>query len=173
MGILGPNGRGVYDHYELNSERLFYAGTLAKAFGGFGGIVPGNQAYIQQLRQGDTVNGGSYFAAAAAASLAGIRWVKRHPEARTQLRHNARYLKMKLRNLGLLVEDNDIPMASWTQGNAEAMRKIQQALLNRRIAIQYCHYVGTGNEGVLRAVVFSTHTEAQIDQLIDNLEAFL
>jgi len=173
LGILGPNGRGVYDHYGLSSERLHYGGTLAKAFGGFGGIVPGNQTYIQQLRLGDTINGGSYFAAAAAASLAGIRWVRRHPEARLQLQHNARYLKTRLRALGLTVEDNDTPMASWTQGSAETMRKIQQELLNRQIAIQYCHYVGTGSEGVLRAVVFSTHTEAQIDQLLDNLQTFL
>ena len=29
VGILGPNGRGVYDHFGLSGEHLFFGGTLA------------------------------------------------------------------------------------------------------------------------------------------------
>ncbi len=53
------------------------------------------------------------------------------------------------------------------------MKKIQRELMKRHIAIQYCHYMGTGKEGVLRVVVFSTHTEAQIDRLTETLGEFL
>ncbi len=173
MGILGSNGRGIYDHYDLSSERLFYGGTLAKAFGAFGGIVPGNRKFIGKLREGDTLNGGSYFAAAVAASLAGIRWVGQHPEARQTLWRNARYLKTKLQELGLPVENSHIPIVSWTLDSADNMKKIQQELMNRNIAIQYSHYIGSGKKGVLRVVVFSTHTETQIDSLTETLGALL
>lgn len=173
MGILGSSGRGIYDHFDLNSERLFFGGTLAKAFGGFGGIVPGSHEFIGKLRQGDTLNGGSYFAAAVAASLAGIRWVANHPEARQKLWHNACYLKCRLQELGLPVENNHIPIVSWTLDNADRMQKVQQALMQRHIAIQYSRYVGTGDEGVLRTVVFSTHTESQIDRLTEALDELL
>ena len=173
LGILGPNGRGVYDHYELSSERLFYGGTLAKAFGGFGGIVPGKGRFVGKLREGDTLNGGSYFAAAVASSLAGIRWVGQHPQARQTLWHNARYLKSKLQELGLPVENNHVPIVSWTLDTADGMKKVQKELMNRNILIQYCHYIGTGKEGVLRAVVFSTHTESQINRLTEALNTLL
>ena len=173
VGILGPHGRGVYDHYELSSERLFYGGTLAKAFGGFGGIVPGNRKFVGKLREGDTLNGGSYSTAGVASSLAGIRWVSQHPEVRQALWHNARYLKTKLDDLGLPVENNHIPIVSWTLDGADEMKKVQQELMKRNIAIQYCHYIGAGKEGVLRAVVFSTHTESQIDKLAEALKTLL
>ena len=173
MGILGSNGRGIYDHYDLNSERLFYGGTLAKAFGGFGGIVPGNHKFIGKLRVGDTLNGGSYSTAGVASSLAGIRWVSRHPEARQKLWHNARYLKTRLQELGLPVENNQVPIVSWALESVEEMKKVQQELMRRNIAIQYSQYIGTGKEGVLRAVVFSTHTESQIDKLAETLGTLL
>jgi len=173
MGILGANGRGVCEHYDLRSERLFYGGTLAKAFGGFGGVVPGNRQFIGKLREGDTLNGGSYFAAAVGASLAGIRWVGQHPEARQRLWHNALYLKTRLQELGLPVESNHIPIVAWTLDTADDMKEIQQELMKRHIAIQYSHYIGAGNEGVLRAVVFSTHTEDQIDSLAETLGTLL
>ena len=173
VGILGSNGRGVYDHYELSSERLFYGGTLAKAFGGFGGIVPGSRKFIGKLREGDTLNGGSYSTAGVASSLAGIRWVGQHPEARQALWHNARYLKIRLQKLGLVVEDNHIPIVSWVLDSADEMKKVQQELMKQHIAIQYSHYIGAGKKGVLRAVVFSTHTEAQIDKLAETLDTLL
>jgi len=173
LGILGPNGRGVYDHYHLNSPRLFFGGTFAKAFGGFGGIIPGNKEYINHLRQGATINSGSYFAPAVAASLAGLRKVNNHPEYRQQLRDNALYLKSKLKGLGLAVVDNDLPIVSWTQGSASNMQLIQQNMLKYKIAIQYCHYVGAGDEGILRAVVFSTHSKDHIDQLVKKLKSFI
>jgi len=42
-------------------------------------------------------------------------------------------------------------------------------LLERGIAIQHSHYAGVGAEGVLRAVVFSTHSPEQIQRLIEEL----
>ena len=50
------------------------------------------------------------------------------------------------------------------------MKKVQHELFNRGLAIQYMQYVGAGTEGVLRVVVFSTHTSEQIDRLLFELE---
>ncbi len=41
--------------------------------------------------------------------------------------------------------------------------------MERGIAIQYTHYPGAGADGVLRMVVFSTHTDEQISRLIEEL----
>src|SRR5262249_40897863 len=51
VGVLGPNGRGTFDHFGLwqhvnggpacDGIALSMCGTLAKALGGFGGIIPG------------------------------------------------------------------------------------------------------------------------------------
>ncbi|MCP4273683.1 MAG: aminotransferase class I/II-fold pyridoxal phosphate-dependent enzyme [Gammaproteobacteria bacterium] len=82
-------------------------------------------------------------------------------------------MKSKLRRIGLTVENNDLPIVSWTVGDATVMSNIQKALFKQKIAPQYCHYIGTGEQGVLRAVVFSTHTEEQIDFFVDHLKSLL
>ena len=46
IGVLGGNGRGTYEHYGLQSERLYFGGTLSKAVGAHGGIIPGKQEFI-------------------------------------------------------------------------------------------------------------------------------
>ncbi len=53
-----------------------------------------------------------------------------------------------------------------TLDSAERMKKAQAALLERGVAVAYLKYVGAPAGGVLRATVFSTHTEAHIDKLL-------
>jgi 7-keto-8-aminopelargonate synthetase-like enzyme len=169
-GIVGPNGKGTYDFYNLNSDRLFFGSTLSKAFGGFGGIIPGNYDFIKQVRCGNVLNGGSQpTSAATAASLKGLDIVMANPEMRESLWKNALFLKKGLRSLGIQTEDNYLPMAAFSIGSEADMKNIHNKLLKRGIFIQYSKYIGAGREGVLRMVVFSTHRKAQIQYLIDQL----
>jgi 7-keto-8-aminopelargonate synthetase-like enzyme len=170
VGILGPRGRGTYDHYGLAGERLLFGGTLSKAFGGFGGVIPGSKAFI------DSVRGGPVMIAAsappspvAAATLAGIGRVGSHPELRERIWANARQLKQGIQGLGFEVEATDVPIVAIALNGAEEMQRVHRELMARGIAIQYTHYRGADAEGVLRIVVFSAHTEAQIARLIEEL----
>jgi 7-keto-8-aminopelargonate synthetase-like enzyme len=170
VGILGPHGRGTYDHYGLAGERLLFGGTLSKAFGGFGGIVPGPKAFIDRVRSGPVMIAASAPPSpVAAATLAGIERVQSHPEWRERIWANARQLKQGIRGLGFEVEDTDVPIAAFALDSAAEMQRAHHELMERGIAIQYSHYQGAGADGVLRVVVFSTHTEAQIARLIEEL----
>jgi 7-keto-8-aminopelargonate synthetase-like enzyme len=51
------------------------------------------------------------------------------------------------------------------------MDRVHQGLMERGICIQRAHYVGVETEGVLRVVVFATHTNEQIDRLLAALKA--
>ncbi len=170
MGILGHDGRGIYDHFGLTGDRLLSGGTLAKAFGGFGGVIPGSADFIKRVMGGQVMSGASAVPPPlAAATLAGIERVAANPQWRERLWANGRLLKKGIRSLGFEVEDSDVPIAAFRFGNSESMKQVHQELLGRGIAIQHTHYAGVGAEGVLRAVVFSTHTAEQIQRLIDEL----
>ena len=173
-GILGPNGRGTYEHYNLKSERLFWGSTLSKAFGGFGGIIPGNKKFIENVRSGYVMNGGSQpVNAAAAASLKGLEIVMANPEIRKNLLDNAQFLKKGLTSLGIQTEDNPLPIAAFSTGTLSEMNDLHNKLLKKKIFIQFTKYIGAGSEGALRMVVFSTHTKTQIQYLIDTLKTIL
>jgi 8-amino-7-oxononanoate synthase len=172
VGVLGPNGRGTIDHYGLKSDRLYFAGTLSKAFGGHGGFIPASKKFISHIRQ----NVGAYSGAsptpipAAAASAKGIDLVKSHPEWREKLRRNTAMAKNGLRKLGFDVNDSPMPIVTWTLKSAGDMKAFQKELMNRGIALPYIHYVGAPAGGVLRATIFSAHTEAQIQRLLDEIK---
>ncbi|NOU58350.1 aminotransferase class I/II-fold pyridoxal phosphate-dependent enzyme [Marinifilum caeruleilacunae] len=174
VGIIGEHGRGTYDYHKLKSERLYMGATLSKAFGAYGGFVPGSEEFIYHVKHGHIVDGAtSPVSAAAGAALKGLQLVSDHPEWRDTIRANAMRLKNGLRQLGIEVENNDFPVTSFKIGNAEQMQAIHAEVLKRNIYIQYTKYIGAGPEGVLRTVMFSTHSNEQIDLLLDNLKEII
>lgn len=174
VGVLGARGRGTYEHYGLASDRLLFGGTLSKAFGSFGGIIPGGAPFIQAIRAGHVMNGAtSPTSSAAAWALASIELLAQHPEWRAQLQDNVRRLKAGLRQMGVAIDESPVPIAAWTLSSPEQMDRIQKTLMDRGICIQRAYYPGAGAGGVLRVTVFSSHTSAQIDRLLGELRKLL
>lgn len=174
LGILGNNGRGTYEHYGLTSERFYFGGTFSKAFGGFGGVIPGNKKFIDEIKNNQIQNGATPPpSSAAAASLTGLRLVKSKPELRLRLWENAKRLKTGLREMGIEVENTNVPIVAWTMISKSDMQKIQKELMKRSIVIQYIQYIGAGENGALRIVVFSSHTSEQIDNLLHELKKII
>jgi len=172
VGVLGPNGRGTVDHFGLKSDRIFFAGTLSKAFGGHGGFIPATKKFITHIRQDVGVYSGASPTPtpAAAASAKGIDLVKAHPEWRDKLRRNTAQAKEGLRKMGFDVNDSPMPIVTWTYKTGADMIKLQKALLDRGIALPYTKYVGAPAGGVLRATIFSAHSETQIQRLLDEIK---
>ena len=174
VGILGKNGRGTYEHLGLSSPRLFMGATLSKAFGAYGGIIPGSAAFVKKLKTGNVFTGSSSpMHAAVAAGIKGIEIVKENPQMREKLWENALYLKKQLSTIGIQTDHSPLPIASFSIGNLHTMTKIHQTLMAEGIYIQFTNYRGSGNGGILRIVVFSTHTKQQIDFLTQKLENVL
>lgn len=176
VGVLGRRGRGTCEHFGLElSDDLIMSGTLSKAFGGYGGFIPASPDIIQKLKRGAGVYGGASAVPApmAAASLTGLDLLRRHPEWRTKLRHNVARLKKGLRKLGVDAGDSPVPIATWTLASAEEMRRVQRELFARGIALACINYVGAPQGGVLRASIFSAHTDEHIDRLLAALKELL
>jgi len=173
-GVIGENGRGSIEYHHIQSDHFYMGSTLSKAFGGFGGIIPGNTGFVEEVRKGPVMNGASTAPApAVAAGLKGLSLLMDHPEMRQKLWQNARRLKSGLKKIGFETEDTSVPIAAWTLKNEDEMKRVQCQLMDRGISIQFTHYIGAGPNGVLRAVVFSTHTEAQIDHLLSELNKLI
>ena len=75
-----------------------------------------------------------------------------------------------MKKLGFDVGDTPVPIVAWSHGTEERMKKVQKELLDRGIAVAYLKYVGAPKGGLLRASIFSAHTGAQIDGLLEALK---
>ncbi len=188
VGVLGDHGRGTFEHAGLfdrganvkpthdNSPQLLFCGTLSKAIGGFGGIIPGSSAFIEQLKKTSNYYRGASAppVPAAAATARALQLVIAEPAMRTRLWDNVRTLKSGLRDLGLHTDDTPVPIICLSIGTADNMRRIQTELMQRGIVIAHmATYSGLGPEGALRIAVFATHTDEMISQLLGELGSLL
>jgi 8-amino-7-oxononanoate synthase len=174
LGVLGRQGRGTYDHYGLGSERLYSGSTLSKAMGAHGGIIAGKEEFILAIRAGHIVNGANAsVSAAAAAAVTGIRLMTAQPNLCQQLWQNASQLKSGLKAMGFDQDNTPVPIAAWVLKTAKEMDQIQAEMMKRGIAIQRTEYVGSGPNGVLRAVVFANHRPEQISHMLSELKSLV
>jgi 8-amino-7-oxononanoate synthase len=186
FGVLGSNGRGSLDEAGLwdyvntdelvDGVRLYVCGTLAKAIGGFGGIIPGTKDIVARIRSASHYfDGASAPASAVAGSTArALEIVMREPELRERLRANSLELRERLRSLGLVAPDGVTAHFGVGIGDAKNMIRIHQALKSRNIMLPYIEaYAGVPEEGLFRFAVFANHTKAQIDRLVSELQSVL
>jgi 7-keto-8-aminopelargonate synthetase-like enzyme len=155
---------------------LHVCGTLAKALGGFGGIIPGTREFVARARTASHYfDGASAPASAEAGATAkALEIVMREPGLRLQLRENTLRLRRGLSSMGLAVPEGATANFGISVGNAQNMRGIHEALKARGIMLPYVTaYTGVPPEGLLRFAVFANHSAAQIDRLLAELRALL
>jgi 8-amino-7-oxononanoate synthase len=187
LGVLGEQGRGTWEHFgwwgaPINSGRatdgvvLSMAGTLAKALGGFGGIVPGSAGLQERVRGASHYYDGASApsSADAGASAAALALIRRRPELRQQLRANITRLRTRLRALGLAVDDGPAANFSVVIGDAANMCRLHQQLKMAGFLVPYVSaYAGLGTQGAMRFAVCALHTPAMIEDLVATLKSLV
>lgn len=184
FGILGPNGRGLAEHLapDLAINRaeppadppaVYVGGTLSKALGGYGGIIAGEEAFIDRLRRGSHLFAGASAlpGPVAAASSTALRIARTEPQLRHNLHANVRHFRAALARSGLPVDTaSPSPIIALELGSAAHMQQVHQSLRDRGILVPYLPtYTGIGPAGALRVAVFASHTTQMLDRLVDDL----
>lgn len=199
IGVLGASGRGTLEHAGLmggndnndggavnavhplgpcasSGPGVFFCGTLSKAIGGFGGILPGSQSFIEGVKKTSRYYSGASAPPipAAAATAKALEIVRADPGLRRRLWENVGQVKSGLRRHGLSVDDTPVPILGLEIGTGANMQRLQESLKERGILIAYmAAYSGLGPEGALRLAVFATHTDAMIRRLLEELARVL
>ena len=184
FGVIGPAGRGSLDVIGLWSTvnrlsatgqgvRLFACGTLGKALGGYGGIVPCDLALEARIHERSNVYRGAAPPAAptAAASARALALACTEPERRRRLASNVAYMKQGLARLGVEVSGSCAPICALRGFRGWPPDKLHDWLINCGIYAPLVRgYGGAGGEGVLRIALFSGHDAAHMDALLAALD---
>ena len=111
-GVLGREGRGSVDHFDLHGRVAFQVGTLSKAVGVLGGYVAGSQVLRDLLTQRARpfLFSTSHPPAVAAACLEAIRVMEEEPELLDRLWANTRRFKAELSRLGFDTGASETPI---------------------------------------------------------------
>jgi glycine C-acetyltransferase len=169
-GVLGRNGRGTVDHFDLHGRVDIQVGTLSKAVGVMGGYIAGRQHLKDYLTQRcrTLLFSTSQPPAVAAACIAAIDVLENEPERIERLWANTRFFKAGLQDLGFDTGISETPITPVMAGDEDKAQKLAAGLFERGVFATSVVYptVPLGKARV-RTIVTSEHTGDDLQTCLD------
>ena len=171
-GVLGRDGRGTVDHFDVHGRVAIQVGTLSKAVGVLGGYVAGSAALRDLLTQRARpfLFSTSHPPAVAAACIEALAVMSDEPELLERLWANTRRFKAELARLGFDTGVSETPITPVIVGEAAAAIRFSDRLFEAGIFATSVVYPTVALDGArLRTIVTAAHTDEHLDRA---LEAF-
>jgi len=172
-GVLGRNGRGTIDHFDMHGRVDVQVGTLSKAVGVMGGYIAGRQHLKDFLTQRcrPLLFSTSQPPAVAAACIAAIDVLEGEPERIERLWDNTRFFKSALKDLGFDTGISETPITPVMAGDEAKAQQLAARLFEEGIFATSVVYptVPLGKARV-RTIVTSEHSRDDLQTCIDAFE---
>ncbi len=172
-GVLGENGRGTVDHFNLHGRVDFIIGTLSKGIGVIGGYVAGNKTMKEWLlhRGRPALFSTALPPSSVAAIIEAFNILEETTEYSDRLWDNARYFKEKLSKLGFNTGKSETPITPVIVGDENLAMKLSKELLSEGVFVSAIVFptVPKGTER-LRCMISANHTKEHLDKAISVLE---
>ena len=176
-GVLGRNGRGTIDHFNLHGRVDIQVGTLSKAIGALGGYVCGSRDLIDFLyhRARPFLFSTSHPPSVAATCIAAFEVLENEPERIDRLWNNTRFWKKELALLGFDIGGkttpaSETPITPILIGDGKLTMDFSRELFKEGV-------MGTGityptvpeGKARVRTIMTATHTKEELQQALEVL----
>ena len=136
-GVLGRNGHGTAEHFDLHGQIDIVAGTFSKALGAVGGFVGSKREVIDFI---ELACRPYMFTAAAPTSVVAsvlkvLEIADAEPERRHRLWENALWFQGELRSAGFRVPDTQAPITPLIVGDDERTIRLAAQLEHEGIFV--------------------------------------
>jgi glycine C-acetyltransferase len=169
-GVVGREGRGTVDHFNLHGRVHIQVGTLSKAFAGLGGYVAGSRALIDYLmhKARPLLFSTSHPPSVAASALAAVRLVQDQPEVIARLWHNTRVFKEGLRRLGFDTGQSETPITPVITGDERRAMDLSDRLFEDGVfALGIVFPTVPRGRARVRTIVTAAHTDDHLERALD------
>jgi glycine C-acetyltransferase len=172
-GVLGRNGRGSIDHFDLTGRVHVQVGTLSKAIGVLGGYVAG-PAVLRTLlehRARPFLFSTSQPPAVAAACLAAIDVLEAEPELIERLWENTRFFKAGLGRLGFDIGSSETPITPVIVGSGAMAMKLSDRLFEEGVFAQGIGFPTVPDDrSRVRTIVTAEHSREELETCLAAFE---
>jgi glycine C-acetyltransferase len=177
-GVLGRNGRGTVDHFNLHGRVDIQVGTLSKAIGALGGYVCGSRDLIDFLyhRARPFLFSTSHPPSVAATSIAAFEVLENEPERIEKLWENTRFWKKELALAGFDIGGkttprSETPITPIIIGEGKLTMDFSRELFKEGV-------LGTGitfptvpeGKARIRTIMTSSHTKEELEEALEVLK---
>lgn len=172
-GVLGDNGRGTVNHFNLDGRVHIQVGTLSKAIGVLGGYVASTQTLRDYLihKGRPFLFSTSHPPAVTAANDAAIDVLLNEPELIDKLWDNTRFFKEGLQKLGFDTGISETPVTPVMVGDDALTHRFSDALFEEGVFAQGIVFptVPRG-KGRIRTIVTAEHSKEELTSALDAFE---
>ena len=176
-GVLGRNGRGTVDHFNVHGRVDIQVGTLSKAIGALGGYVCGSRDLIEFLyhRARPFLFSTSHPPSVAATCIAAFEVLEKEPQRIEKLWENTRFWKKELALLGFDIGGkttpaSETPITPIIIGDGKRTMEFSRELFKEGV-------LGTGitfptvpeGKARIRTIMTATHKRDELDRALNVL----
>lgn len=172
-GVLGKNGRGTPEHFQLDGKPgIFQTETMSKALGAYGGFIASSAQLIDKIRKDSSIYIGSTALPApiVAAGTGALKILKQSPGLRLKLLTNAEYLQNEIIKMGFSTTHDNTPIIPVFFNSENDAKGLSQFLHDNYIIAPYITYPVKMDKYLVRMTVSAIHNDEQIDTLLKLLK---
>jgi 8-amino-7-oxononanoate synthase len=175
LGVMGDQGKGLTNYYDLEDEIDIYIGTFSKSLGSIGGFVSGNSRVMEYIRH--KASAFIFTAALPPASVAGVTTALEIMDAETErlerLRENTAYIKKGFFDIGYQVNNNQVPIVPIKIGDEALTLFLNQLLFNDGIfaSVAVSPVVPPLN-AMIRTSYTASHSREDLDTILSSFKKF-
>ncbi|WP_079529918.1 glycine C-acetyltransferase [Halobacillus hunanensis] len=172
-GVLGDNGRGTVNHFNLDGRVHIQVGTLSKAIGVLGGYVASTKTLREYLihKGRPFLFSTSHPPAVTAANDAAIDVLLEEPELIEKLWDNTKFFKDGLQKLGFDTGISETPVTPVMIGDDALTHKFSDELFEEGVFAQGIVFptVQRG-KGRIRTIVTAEHSKEELQEALTAFE---
>jgi 8-amino-7-oxononanoate synthase len=173
IGVLGENGRGTAEYFNLEDEVDIVMGTFSKSFASIGGFIASSERVINYIRHFSRalIFSASPPPAAVAACLAALDIIESEPERRERLWEITRRMHKEFKDLGFNIGNSQTPIIPIYIGEDIKTFQFWKMLSDEGIFTNpiISPAVSPGSQ-LLRTSYTATHTDEQLDRVLEVFE---
>ena len=170
LGILGKNGRGTAEYFDLEDEVDVIAGTFSKSLASLGGYCAGDRKIIDFIRHNSRpfIFSASIQPSSIAAVRKSLEIIKNEPERRENLLAIADYMRNVLKSRGIKIRESNTPIIPIYTYEPELTLKACKMLFDRGVYVNPVLPPATPpGECLIRTSYTATHTRELMDEAAD------
>ena len=173
LGVMGEQGKGVANYFNLEDEIDLYMGTFSKSLGSIGGFISSKSKVTEYIRH--KASAFIFTAALPPASVAGVTAgldiMINEPERMNLLRDNTAYIKRGFFDMGFQVNNNSIPIVPIKIGEEALTLYLNRLLFDEGIfaGVAVSPVVPPLN-AMIRTSYTSAHTQQDLQKVLDSFK---
>jgi 8-amino-7-oxononanoate synthase len=173
LGVLGHQGRGTADHFDLNDKTDLIIGTFSKSLASLGGFVAADKDVIEYLKHNarSLIFSASATPASIASASAALDIIQNEPWRIESLWDNTNYALKGLKELGFETGPTQTPIIPIYVRDDLKTYQMTKMLLDQQVFVNPVVTPAVRSDAsLIRFSLMATHTKQQIEFALEKID---